>query len=68
MRNENGLLTSSIPIIISYDAIFSNKWLPVTCWLVFSTVLDWFQTGSRLVLQMAYCLITAKKKLYLAFG
>ena len=44
MGNENGLLTWSIPIIISYDAISSNKWLPVTCWLVFSTVL----TGSRL--------------------
>ena len=41
----NGLLTWSIPIIIPYDAIFSNILWSGTYCLVFSNGLDWFQTG-----------------------
>ena len=45
MGNENGLLTRSIPIIIPYDAIFSNNWWSVTYCLVFSNGFDWFAIG-----------------------
>ena len=57
MGNENGSLTWSIPIIIPYDAIFSNNWWSVTYCLVFSTGLDWFHTS-----------FDRFYKLYLAFG
>ena len=70
MRNGNGLLTWSIPIIIPYDTIFSKNWWSATYCLAFPTGLDWFQSPDwfRLILQMTYRLIIAKKKWYFAFG
>ena len=64
MENDNRLLTWSIRFIIPDDAIFSkNLWSVIHC-LVFSTGYDWF----RLVIQMTYCLLIAKKKWYVALG